>query len=110
MPLIFKLTREDMLRSKVLDPGWYRVKIKKVYQKIANDNESMNTWVELVVVAGPAQRDGSKVVDTPLKRCFSEKAPGFIVPFLQALGVTVTENGGDFDIEKTVGRELLAYN
>lgn len=110
MPLTFTVTREDMLRSKVLDPGWYKVKVKKVSQETAkSDGESTNTWVDMTVIGGPNQQDGTLPVDVPVRRCFSEKAPGFIVPFLTAMGAKIDQAGGTFDIEKAVGKELLVY-
>jgi len=110
MPLHFKVTREDMLRSKVLDPGWYKIKVVKMWEEKASDGESMNTWIEGKVISGPAQKDGSNIVDTPTRRCFSEKAPGMATPFLRAIGCNVTENGFSGDIEKGIGQEILAYN
>lgn len=109
MPMTFVVTRTDMLRSKVLDPAWYKVKVTKVSQEEANTDSSMNTWIDFVVLSGPAQKDGSQPVDVPLRRCFNEKAPGFIVPFLSACGTKVGENGGNFDIERSVGREMFVY-
>ena len=32
MPIKFTVTREDMLRSKVLDPGWYKMKVTRVWR------------------------------------------------------------------------------
>lgn len=102
MPLTFTVTREDMLRSKILEPGWYKARIKDITQETASDGESTNTIVDFVVVEGQFK-------DTPLKRWFSEKAPGFIVPFLTACGANVGENGGTFDLERSKGREIYIY-
>ena len=110
MPIPFTVTREDLLRSKTLDPGWYKATIKKIWQEPSNAGDSTNTWAEFSVVEGPAQKDNSNPQGTPLRRCFSEKAPGMIVPFLVAMGAKVTENGGTFDVEKGVGRDILVYN
>ena len=109
-PLTFVVTREDMLRSKTLDPGWYKAKVKRLWQEPSNAGDSTNTWLEMIVIAGPEQKDKSNVADTPVRRVFSEKAPGMIVPFLKACGAQVGENGGNFDLNKCVGRELLFYN
>lgn len=108
--LKFIVTEEDMLRSKVLDPSWYRAKVVKVTQETAkSDGESINTWVDFTVLAGPQQKDGTSPVKTPVRRCFSEKAPGFIVPYLKAAGATVKAEGGEYDIEKSIGREMDIY-
>lgn len=110
MALTFKVTREDMLRSKVLNPAWYVAKVVKVWQETAkSDGESTNTWIEFSILSGPDQEDGSKANDTPVRRCFSEKAPGFILPYLKACGTQVKEGGGDYDIEKSVGIVMELY-
>jgi hypothetical protein len=109
MPIKFTVTREDMLRSKVLDPGWYKMKVTRVWQEASAAGDSTNTWIQFAVISGPVQKDGSSAVETPVRRCFSEKAPGFIVPYLKAAGAQVDVNGGDFDIEKSVGKEMLVY-
>lgn len=109
MAVKFTVTREDMLRSKILDPGWYRMRVKKVWQEASAAGDSTNTWVEFTVISGPAQKDHSDAKDTPVRRCFSEKAPGFIVPFLKAAGAQVAADGGDFDVEKSVGKEMGVY-
>jgi len=108
---MFQVTREDMLRSKVLDPGWYPVIIKKVSQEKAKSDggQSTNTWIDMTVLGGPDQQDGSRPNDTPLRRCFSEKAPGFIIPYLQACGASVKTEGGNYDIEKSIGKKIQAY-
>lgn len=111
MPITFTVTKEDILRSKVLNPGWYKAKITKVSQEPAKSDggESTNTWVDLSVVSGPLQNDGSSPTDVPVRRCFSEKAPGFILPFLKALNTKVEAGGGQFDLERSVGREVMVY-
>ena len=111
MPLFIKVTETDMLRGRVLVPGWYKARIEKVSQEVAkSDGESMNTWVDMTVVAGPQQKDGATPEKTPLRRCFSEKAPSFAIPFLKALSKgNLPPAGGAFDVEKAVGREVMVY-
>lgn len=107
--LKFTVTREDMLRSKIVDPGWYKAKVSNVTQEPSNAGDSTNTWIHFTILGGPPQKDKSNIVDTPVRRCFSEKAPGFIVPFLIACGANVTEDGGDFDLEHARGKEMMIY-
>lgn len=102
MPLTFTVTREDMLRGKTLDPGWYKLFIKNVTQEPAGTDGSTNTIIDFVVTEG-----GFK--DVPLRRWFSEKAPGFIVPFLVACGAPVGEQGGTFDMDRCKGKTILGY-
>ena len=98
------ITREDLLRGKVLTPGWYKLTIKSVDEKAAGGDGSMNTNVSLVV-SQPGEFEG-----VPLKRVFNEKAPGFAIPFIQALsGERISEEGGTFDLSNAVGREVYGY-
>lgn len=100
--LSFVITREDMLRSKVIEPGWYKVVIKNVTQEPAKTDGSTNTWVDMVITDGPSK-------DVPLRKNFSEKAPGFAVPFLAALGTSVGEQGMTVDMSLAKGKSLLVY-
>lgn len=102
MPLTFNVSREDILRNKTIDPGWYKVVIKKVSQEPASTDGSTNTWIDMVITDGPFK-------DVPLRRNFNEKGAGFAVPFIKALGGTINENGGSFDMERAQGKTLQVY-
>lgn len=102
MPLSFVITREDMLRSTVIEPGWYKVLITKVLQEPAKTDGSTNTWIDMVIQEGPRK-------DVPLRKNFSEKAPGFAIPFLAALGKKIGDQGGTVDMEQAKGKTLLVY-
>jgi len=103
MPLVFTITKEDVLRSKVLAPGWYKAQVKKVEATTAGTDGSAGAVVSFSITQ-PGEFHG-----TPLDTRFWEKAPGFSVPFFRACGAAVTEAGGNFDFEKSVGREVLIY-
>ncbi len=102
MPMIFSISREDVLRGKTVEPGWYPCMVKEVSQEPASTDGSTNTIVDFTVTDGPFK-------DVPLRRYFSEKAPGFAVNFLKALGATIGDNGGNFDLEKAKGRKMMVY-
>lgn len=102
MPLTFSISREDMLRSKVVEPGWYNCIIKGVSQEAASTDGSTNTIVDFVVIDGPQK-------DVPLRRYFSEKAPGFAVNFFKACGAQIGEQGATFDVEKSIGRKMQVF-
>lgn len=102
MPLTFTITREDVLRGKIVDPGWYKCNITKTSQEPAGTDGSTNTWIDLTILEGPFK-------DVPLRRVFNEKAPGFAISFIVALGGKVTEEGGSFDMERAKGKQVLAY-
>ena len=104
MALPFTITREDLLRSKTVTPGWYPTKVTKAEQAEAKTDGSTNTNIEVTITAeGPFK-------NVTINRTFSEKAPGFAIPYIQAVtGKRISEEGGQFDFQQTVGREILTY-
>jgi len=104
MAIKFNVSASDMKRSKVLAADWYPVKITKMSEKASKDGQSMNTIVEMTVAAGT-------FIDVPLIKYFNEKAPGTIIPFLKALGVNISEAGGEFALDEAsvVGKHIEAY-
>lgn len=100
--LPFTITPEDMLRDKVLDPGWYPAKVKEVSQEPAKTDGSTNTIVDLTVASGPN-------AGVPLRRYFSEKAPGFALNFIRSLGVALGPQGGTVDLSKAKGKVVEVY-
>lgn len=103
MPKI-TITREDLLRSKTVTPGWYRMKIMAVEEGIAKTDGSMTISIDLIITQdGPFK-------DVPVPKTFSEKAPGFARTFVEALiGRKVEEDGGEFELSGAVGREVLGF-
>jgi hypothetical protein len=107
---IFKITPTDLLRSKTVQPGWYQVEVKKVVQKPAKTDGSINTIVSVIIVGG-GPYDG-----VPIDHTFSEKAPGFAIPFVAAVTgkpIRTPEDlvtaGYDFDLAegKKIGAEVI---
>jgi len=102
MPLVFSVTREDMLRSKTVEPAWYKCKVKAITQESASTDGSVLAVVDLVILEGAFK-------DVPVRRYFSEKAPGFTVPFFAACGATVKEEGGTYDFDRCKDKTILVY-
>lgn len=108
--LPFIITETDMLRSKVLDPNqWYKCKVEKVTQEASSDKTSTNTWIDMTVIDGPPQKDGSSPVKVPVRRCFSEKAPGFAINYIKACGGAVGPLGGTIDMKKSEGKIIMVF-
>lgn len=101
MPRI-TITREDIQRGKVLDPGWYPAEVVDVKESATKAGDSMNTTIEFKIIDGPS-------LGVTVYRLFNEKAPGFVIPFLQAFAVEIPEDGGTFDLQNTIGRKLSIY-
>lgn len=101
----FSVTREDLLRGKTVAPGWYPLYIKSVEKGEAKTDGSMKADVAFVVLAeGPYK-------DIPVSRTFSEKAPGFTVPFIEAVAKKKVdpEKGGTFDLAMAQGKKVWGY-
>lgn len=106
MPII-GFTDRDILRGKVLTPGWYRVKIESVGENPSKDGGSTNYPVEGTVIKNAD--DGSvEFASVPLDWNFNSKAIGFAIGYLQALGYEVGA-GKRFDLANTAGKEIEVF-
>jgi hypothetical protein len=99
---------QDMKRNTVLDQGWYPVEVTAVNEEPNSKGDAQNIIVDLVGLSS-SDSDKNKAAGVPLRRYFTEKAPGFAVNFIRACGGVVGEEGGTFDIASSVGRKLEAF-
>jgi hypothetical protein len=109
MPIV-SFSDRDLLRGKVLTPGWYRVRIETVGEAPAKASEkgpSTNYPVEGTVLFN-ADTGDTEFASVPLDWNFNSKAIGFAVGFLQAFGVEVRA-GQRFDLKSAEGRELDVF-
>lgn len=98
----FRLSQDDINRGKLVEPNlWYRMRVEKVYDEPAKDKESTNTKVDLRIMEGTFK-------DLVITRVFSEKAPGFVIPYLAAFNVEVKADES-YDLSATEGRELMVF-
>lgn len=108
MPSKFQITREDILRSKTVDPGWYKGLVKNVVQKAAKTDKSTNTEVHFIL------QDAGAFSGIPVTGRFSEKAPGFAINFVAALlgENNIGEEGGEWDFDRAIGKtiEIMVVN
>lgn len=104
MPATFGVNKTDILRSKVVDPpGWYPAVLKAVNQKPAKTDGSINTICTFHILEGP-------YAGVPIDSLFSEKAPGFAVPLMEALlGRKINPEGEQVDFEKGIGTKIKIY-
>ncbi len=106
MPIITFSTR-DILRGKVVIPGWYRVHIDSVGESLAKNKESTNYPVEGTILFNGD--NGDKTFEgVPLDWNFNTKAIGFAVGFLAAFGLEVTP-GTRFDLANSAGKDLDVF-
>lgn len=106
MPIV-TFSDRDLMRGKILPPGWYRVIINGIGESPAKASEkgpSTNYPVEATVKFNGD--DGStEFAGVPLDWNFNSKAIGFAVGFLQAFGVEV-KAGTRFDLKSAEGKEV----
>lgn len=93
------ISKAAMMIGKIVDTAWYPVTVKEVKQHPSKAGDSENTDVSFEILSGPFE--GVQIFKT-----FNEKGAGFVVPFLKALGVEIPEDGGDFDLLGSKGRQL----
>lgn len=110
MPTI-EIGREDVLRGKVFDPGWYPVTVRSVTEELSSKGDSTNYLVDIVIDAP------ENVAGALMTVYFNEKAIGRSIPFVNACSASdvINENtvpSGkkvSIDLEKTVGKKIMAY-
>lgn len=102
------ITPQDVKRSTVLDAGWFPVEVTEVREEPSSKGDSKNIIIDLVglVSNDPEKNKGAGV---PLRRYFSEKAPGFATNFILSCGVKVGDDGGEFELSNAVGKKMEAY-
>jgi len=102
--------QRDLLRGKIVDPAWYRVKIENVGEAPAKASEkgpSTNYPVEATILFNGDTGDKT-FAGIPIDWNFNSKAIGFAVPFLQAFGVEVKADTR-FDLASAAGREVDVF-
>jgi hypothetical protein len=108
MPMI-EITERDILRGKIVTPGWYRVRVDTVGEAPAKDQTkgpSTNYPVEGTIIKN-ADDGSTEFAGVPLDWNFNSKATGFTIPFLSAFGVEVKP--GRVDLKAAEGRELDVF-
>lgn len=109
MPVV-SFSNRDLMRGKIITPGWYRVKIEGIGEAPAKASEkgpSTNYPVEATIMFNGD--DGSvEFAGVPVDWNFNSKAIGFAVGFLQAFGVDV-KAGTRFDLKSAEGREIDVF-
>lgn len=106
MPTI-NFQEKDLLRGKIVQPAWYRVRIDAVGEKLSKNGESTNYPVEATILRNADDGDES-FAGVPLDWMFNSKAIGFAVGFLSALGIDV-KSGARYDLNATAGKEIEVF-
>lgn len=93
----FVITPGDALRGKPIKPGWYPAEIIKVEEKLAKTDQSQNVNVSWRILAGEFKNH-------EVTRTFNEKAPGFLIEFLESFGAKLNK---DQNTEVELGDNLV---
>lgn len=106
MSPIVGFTEEDFLRGKLVPPTWYLMEITSVEEKPSKDGGSTNYVTEGKILQDEA--GSTEYAGVPITWNFNSKARGFILGFLQSLGVDV-KPGMRIELAAAVGRKLYVY-
>ena len=107
MPMV-DFSDKDILRSKLITPGWYRVRIDAIGEAPSKDGNSTN-WPVDATVLFEADSNSKEFEGCPAPYWnFNSKARGFMVGFFNALGIT-PEAGKRYDLAATEGKTLDIY-
>lgn len=101
MPSMLSATPQDLLRSKVIEPGMYVGVIKSVVQKPAKTDGSTNTIFTFII-------QGGKFDGVPVDALFSEKAPGFVAELMSIL-LGKPWDGTPVDVDNSVGKKVKIH-
>jgi len=104
--MLFNLTEEDLNRGKLVPPAeWYRVEVVSYKPSFAKGDNSKLDKVTFKII----QEGEFKGVN--LYTQFSEKAPGFVVPFFEAIAKKKATVGQPFELNETntKGKQLDVY-
>jgi hypothetical protein len=102
---MIEISDRDILRSKLVTPGWYLVKVESVTEKMSKDGNSTNWVVEGTILEN--DDTGNKDfagVPTPYWN-FNSKAPGFAVGFIAAVSRKDVAKGR-YSLESATGKEV----
>ncbi len=106
MPII-GFDEKEILRGKVVTPGWFRLKIDAVGEAPSKDGGSTNYPVEGVIIKN-ADDGSTDFAGVPISWNFNSKAISFAIGFLQALGVEV-KAGTRYDLSNGAGKEIEVF-
>ena len=108
MPMV-EFSESDLLRNKIVSPGWYRLELGTVGEwSPSKDQQSNNCLIEAVIMFAADSGD-KEFAGVPVTIQFNDKvkAKGFIEGFLRALGVEVAP--GRFNLTAAAGQQVDAF-
>ena len=107
LPMI-EFSKKDILRGKVVDPAWYRLRITSTDEAQSKDQKSTNYPIEAEILYN-ADNGDTTFAGVPVMWMFNSKAMGFMVGFIKALTGEEPTEGSRFRLEDAVGMELDVF-
>ena len=106
---VMRVSRSDMKRANILDPGWYDMEIVDLKEETTKKKDSINTVVDFEVIAPNNKRNNG----TPLRVYINEKFLDLGIKLIGALDPEALDEdeGGSFDWDKDAlkGTKLKGY-
>ena len=98
----FNVTPEDFLKGELADPGWHPAVIKNYEEKITQRKPtSPPDWTPSMYIEIQFKITAGKCKGQVKYQNYSEKAPSFMVPLLEAFGLKVNKKEGvEFEVSK----------
>lgn len=108
MPFV-EFTESDLLRSKIVTPGWYRLNLGMVSEWTPTKAQDSNNLTVDGTIQFNADNGDTEFAGVPITLQFNDKpkARGFMEGFLRALGVSV--EAGRYDLGAAAGKQIDAY-
>lgn len=97
----------DILRGKVVEPAWYRMRIEGIGESTSKDGNSTNYPVEGTIMFN-GDTGSTEFQGVPIDWNFNSKAIGFAVGFLAAFGVTA-QAGKRFELSNAAGKQIDVF-
>ena len=105
--VLIEFSNDDLLRGKLVEPSWYRMKIGETKTSMSKDGGSTNYEVEMRIIKN-ADNGSTEYTDVPVSARFNSKAKGFMVGFFESLGMEVGP-GRPFNLGASEGHEIDAF-
>lgn len=106
---VIQFSAKDRLRSTVVQPSNYLVQINSVSEAMAKDGKSKNFIIDDAEIIRDADSGSTQFAGVPLPFwTFNSKRPDFMIPFFEALGVTI---GDDTKLEWNAvsGKKIVVF-
>ncbi len=106
---MIEVSQKDLLRAKLITPGFYDVHIEKVTEALSAKGDSTNHILEGTVICNTD--DGSEqFAGCPSPYwLFNSKAPGFFIGFYAATHDGAEPSPGRFDIKAAEGTTVSVF-